>query len=151
MPEVLDAPPRKPGMFTAETARKAAAASVASRQAAAQRPKPEPIPVAAPLPTVTPTAPTDDFTVRKLASVRDQIERVELLLTGSDEPQAVDRFANALTRLYDLERILAGRPLPGSRRPAPDGKRDRQAPRSFAPSAAEAPTVPQTEPKPLNP
>ena len=101
----------------------------------------------------------DDFTVRKLVRIRDQINRVEGLLDEATEPQAVDRFANALTRLYDLERILAGRPLPGSRRPAPDGKQRGQpsAARPWVPvvapepgpSAPTAPSDPQIEPKPL--
>lgn len=49
--------------------------------------------------------------------MRKQIDRVESLLDKADEPQAVDRFANALTRLYEVERELAGRPRAGTRRP----------------------------------
>jgi hypothetical protein len=83
-------------------------------------PKPEPQPVTS-LPEPVRIA-QDDFTQRKLARVRVQIERVEDLLTAATEPQAVDRYAAALARLYEIERILAGRPLPGSRRPAAEPK-----------------------------
>ena len=112
----------RPGTFTVETARLAAAASVAARLAKAQRPQESEPAVPQPLPTVE----VDTFTARKIARVREQIDRVEALLDDADEPQAVDRFANALTRLYDLERILAGRPLPGSRRPTEDRAPRRQ-------------------------
>ena len=109
--------------FTAQTALAAAQLSVASRKAARERP-PEPPP---PAPVSLPTEQADTFTTRKLARVREQIDSVEALLDKAVEPQAVDRFANALTRLYDLERILAGRPLPGSRRPKDHEPRREQA------------------------
>jgi hypothetical protein len=83
-------------------------------------PKPEPQPATS-LPEPVRIA-QDDFTQRKLARVRVQIERVEDLLTAATEPQAVDRYAAALARLYEIERVLAGRPLPGSRRPSAEPK-----------------------------
>ena len=100
-------------LFTAETARAAAILSHSARSARNAPPIQPPTLAAIPQPATI----ADDYAARKLARVRGQIERVESLLDDSDEPQAVDRFCNALTRLYDLERILAGRPLPGSRRP----------------------------------
>ena len=109
-------------LFTAATAREAALRSHAPTSARFKQPEPEPQP--APSPQAAEIA--DDFTVRKLARVREQIDSVEKLLDAATEPQAVDRFANALTRLYDLERILAGRPLPGSRRPTEDRAPRRQ-------------------------
>ena len=108
----------RPGTFTAANAVEMGKRSAAARAAEAQRfaaepPQPPP-PLPPPLP---PVQPTDEFIARKLARVRTQIERVEDLLTKAVEPQAVDRFAAALARLYEIERNLAGRPLPGSRRP----------------------------------
>ena len=105
-------------LFTRETAASMSAKGNAARwsrwraerEKTANPPKLEPI--------ISDGNPT--FAQRKLARIRDQIDRVERLLDDADEPQAVDRFANALTRLYDLERILDGRPLPGSRKPAPE-------------------------------
>jgi hypothetical protein len=114
-------------LFTAETARIAAIRSHAVTSAR-NRPVAPPEP---PAPVTQPTLiPADDFTARKIARVRDQIERVENLLTDAVEPQAVDRFAAALARLYEIERILSGRPLPGSRRP----EKDKPA-RTFTPGA----------------
>jgi len=130
-------------LFTATTARIAAQASVAARKANRERPPAPPPPAPPPLPTT----PADDFAVRKLARVRGQIERVELLLDDADDPQAVDRFANALTRLYDLERVLAGRPLPGSRRPREEG-RERSGSRSIYDGVAPAAHVQPVQPAP---
>ena len=118
MPDVLNPPastkPAKRGFFTAENAAKyAALAHAARRQQAIAATNPEPVVIPQQI-----APPADNFITRKLARVREQIERVEALLDDADEPQAVDRFCNALTRLYELERILSGRPLPGSRRPA---------------------------------
>ena len=115
-------------LFTRETA---AIASTKANQVRwsrwrAEQAKIETPPEPKPPPAALPTTP-DDFTTRKLARIRGQIDAVESLLDGATEPQAVDRFANALTRLYDLERVLAGRPLPGSRRPVPEGRRGRGA------------------------
>ena len=110
------------------------------------QPPPAPEPPRLPEPAIA--IPHDDFVNRKVLRVRAQIERVSQLLDKSDEPQAVDRFANALTRLYELERVLAGRPLPGSRRPAQD-----RAPRAEAGAwSAEPLDVPaQVQAPPLPP
>jgi hypothetical protein len=48
----------------------------------------------------------------------------------------VDRLASALERLLDLERVLDGRPLPGSRRP-----RDPEPPRRPPPRPPVAPIL----------
>jgi len=59
------------------------------------------------------------LTVR--ARVRDLLSHLETLLSRkAPDFSQVDRLASALERLADLERVLAGRPLPGSRRPGRD-------------------------------
>ena len=126
MPDLMELPTKiRSRFFTKENARQFQAKSAAARKQASlarlAEPTPKPTaPVAKP--TAEPIADScvNEFTQRKLARVRGQIDRVEGLLDDACEPQAVDRFANALTRLYDLERVLAGRPLPGSKRPAPE-------------------------------
>ena len=126
MPDLMELPTKiRPRFFTKENARQFQAKSAAARKQASlarlAEPTPKPTaPVAKP--TAEPIADScvNEFTKRKLARIRGQIDRVEGLLDAACEPQAVDRFANALTRLYDLERVLAGRPLPGSKRPAPE-------------------------------
>lgn len=102
--------------FTRENAREFAArgnAKKAELAAARLAIPPEPPRAAEPEP-----APRDDeFSARKLARVREQIERLDAMLLEATEPQAVDRLASALSRLYEIERLLAGRPLPGSLKP----------------------------------
>lgn len=69
-----------------------------------------------PAPASDPAKP-DPYLSAKLGRVRKQIEAVDKLIESASDPQAVDRFAAALARLYEIERQLAGRPLPGSLRP----------------------------------
>lgn len=48
------------------------------------------------------------------------LDRLDALLDRERDPQALDRLASAYAKLADQERILSGRPLPGSRRPKPE-------------------------------
>jgi hypothetical protein len=67
------------------------------------------------------------------------------------DPAKLDRLAAALERLCELERILSGRPLPGSLKPVAPGSRQgrRAAAPAFEPmiiheaAAHEAPAAPQ--------
>jgi hypothetical protein len=122
--------------FTADNARAAGLASVAARAAIkaarileSQRPPPPPPFVPPPLPADHP-APKDAFTQARLERVRVQIARIDALLADEDDPKRLKELADALGRLADQERILAGRPLPGSRRP----EKDKPA-RTFTPGA----------------
>ena len=105
--------PYRPGCFTVETARKAAAASVAARLAKAERRvSAAAAPLAAPLPTV------DDYTSLRLTCVRTQLAQIDraILLESSKEHadgQRLNWLASAQERLAEQERRLAGRPLPG--------------------------------------
>lgn len=54
--------------------------------------------------------------------MREQLDRLDTMLLAEKDAQKLDRLASAQLRLSEQERILAGRPLPGSRRP---GKEDR--------------------------
>ena len=42
---------------------------------------------------------------------------LDTLFENEDNPQKLDRLASAQHRLSEQERILSGRPLPGSQRP----------------------------------
>lgn len=69
--------------------------------------------------------PDDDFVSRKLERVRLQWNSLDEMLADqlSKSPLdagAVDRLAAAICRVAELERTLANRPLPGSRRPSPE-------------------------------
>lgn len=75
--------------------------------------------------------PVIDFADRTLARVRIQMDKladeIDREITG--ESKRLKELTDAYSRLADQERILAGRPMPGSRKPAPD----RPTKRQFAP------------------
>lgn len=62
----------------------------------------------------------DSYVERRLSRVRQQIEVLSDMLESESDPQKIDRLASAIARLAEYERQLANRPLPGSRRPAPE-------------------------------
>lgn len=67
--------------------------------------------------------PADNYTADQLTLVRDQITQMHVVLReASKVKNAKDAkaAADALSRLYDVERVLAGRPLPGTRKPLPN-------------------------------
>ncbi len=67
----------------------------------------------------TPPSPiADPFPVRLLARTRTRINSLMDAMTAETDPAKIDRLASALARLAELERQLAGRPLPGSLRPS---------------------------------
>jgi hypothetical protein len=46
-----------------------------------------------------------------------QLNRLDSMMAKEMDPQRLDRLASAQSKLSEQERILAGRPLPGSRKP----------------------------------
>jgi len=50
--------------------------------------------------------------------VRARMKRYEAMMDKETDASALDRLTSAWSRLAEQERILDGRPLPGSRRPA---------------------------------
>lgn len=103
-------------LFTAETA------AIAGQKGAIARwtkPRPEPIPAISP--QIAEPAATD----RRLARVRAQLDLVDTRIEEQARKSTVDGqvlnwLCSAQERLSEQERILAGRPLPGSRRPTPE-------------------------------
>jgi hypothetical protein len=79
-------------------------------------PKPEPPALPQPI------AP-DTFNAARLLRVRDQLIKLDAMIMKETDPQKLDRLASAQARLSEQERIIAGRPLPGARRPAAEGAR----------------------------
>ena len=70
-------------------------------------------------------SPIDPYIADQLSLVRGQISRLhDVLREASKGLNAKDAkaAADALSRLYDVERVLAGRPLPGTRKPSPERK-----------------------------
>jgi hypothetical protein len=73
----------------------------------------------------------DCYVNERLARVRLQLDRLDKMMMSEKDPQKLDRLASAQARLAEQERILNGRPLPGSRRPAADAPPKRSYPESF--------------------
>lgn len=69
---------------------------------------------------LAPGAPDDLYQQGRVRKIREQIEAVNKLLDGETDAVKLDRYASALCRLAELERVTAGRPLPGARRPSPE-------------------------------
>jgi hypothetical protein len=59
----------------------------------------------------------DEFIAKRLARVRKQLDRLDGMIEKETDPMKLDRLASAQARLAEQERILAGRPMPGSFRP----------------------------------
>jgi hypothetical protein len=66
------------------------------------------------------TEPENNFTTRRLTRVREQLERLDRMAAEENDPKRIKELADATTRLSEQERILDGRPMPGSRRPTND-------------------------------
>jgi hypothetical protein len=126
--------------FTPQNARENAVKALASRKAnylaAKEALKGESQPqTATALAAETPV--TDDFTLRSLSRVRYQLERLDGMMKTETDPARLDRLAAAFGKLSEVERQLAGRPMPGSLKPV-------AAPRTsmFTRPVAAAPSSP---------
>lgn len=92
-------------LFTSETAKAAAARSVAARKAKRQR-------MADILAAAGSTATAPDWVTLTLGSVRLHIERIVGLLEKETNSRNLRDLASALRSLQEQERQLGGRPLP---------------------------------------
>jgi hypothetical protein len=96
---------------------------------------------------------TEEFADRRLMRVREQLEKLDALAAGEKDTKRLKELADATTRLSEQERILAGRPLPGSRRPSSD-KQERRRILDLAPvgiagqitDVAQVPMAPTARP-----
>lgn len=108
-----------------------AAARRAKRDAALCKPAP-PAPVAVVAQVAENLADNkDDYAVRRLLRVRGQLDRLDdrmdyTLAARVLDAQKVERLARASCQLSESERILAGRPLPGSIKPKSAGNGSRR-------------------------
>ena len=87
-------------------------AAILGRKGAIARWLPKPAP-----PPVPPEPQGDAYTRQRLAIVREHIARIDKLMLNTADGQRLNWFAQAQDKLAEQERILSGRPLPGSRRP----------------------------------
>ena len=95
-------------------------------------------------PQTGPLEPPDAYVARRLARVRVQLDRLDTMLLAENDAQKLDRLASAQLRVSEQERILAGRPLPGSFKPS--HKKPASGPETWA-SFTEKPSQPG-QPKP---
>lgn len=72
-------------------------------------------------------SPQADYTTKRLARVRLQLDRLDNMLLTERDPQRLDRIASAQARISEQERILSGRPMPGSLRPRSERQSKRVA------------------------
>lgn len=70
---------------------------------------------------------TSPFQRTRLSRVRAQLNRLDRLMMEEQDPAKLDRIASAMSRLSEIERQLAGRPMPGSLRPRSERQSKRVA------------------------
>lgn len=90
-------------------------------------PRPPPTAAASPQPAQL-IAQSEPYLADRLERVRKQLDRLDLAILAEvsrskPDGQRLNWLAAAQERLAEQERLLAGRPLPGSRRPAPERRR----------------------------
>ena len=120
------------GEYARECARKSAEVRAKKRQEAE-----EAIAIANHLRAAAVVVPAKIYTHEQLNRVRERIDGLWELMATEEDPQKIDRLASAIAKLADLERILDGRPLPGSHRPKPT--KEPKAPQSSGISDEFAP------------
>jgi hypothetical protein len=123
-PHLIEASERlKPFQFTADNAREMALRSAESRRAAAA--SPEAVLRAGQARVSAETA--DRYVAKRIVQVRRQIEGLNERLEAAVDPKDIKALCDAISKLAELERVLAGRPLPGQRRPGKDAPARRPA------------------------
>lgn len=66
------------------------------------------------------------FVAKTLPDARAAVTKLLSMLNNSNDTEQIQQIANALSRVSELERVLAGRPLPkGERRAEPSAQRHR--------------------------
>ena len=115
MPEILQPPPRRapPWLtpFTKETAALARAKRTEYQRKLSAMPTPQ---------ELARNATLGDWNALRLVRVREQLLKLDAMIEKETDAQKLDRLASASAKLSEQERVLDGRPLPGSRRPPTD-------------------------------
>jgi hypothetical protein len=57
------------------------------------------------------------YVAERIANAREQIDKLTARAGKESDPLNLERLARAVAQWSEIERILAGRPLPGSRKP----------------------------------
>ena len=90
---------------------------------------------------MVPQTSSESYVDKRLTRVRAQIDMLSDMLEAEQDPQKIDRLANAITRLSGLEREYANRPLPGTLKPS--SKPTQTRPRTVEPTAIPQPQTVQ--------
>ena len=91
-------------LFTAETAKLAADASHTFESARYRDP-------------IVLARRSEVFRLKSIYRARKQIETLFEAMLIEIDPAKIDKYASALSRLNEIERVLEGRPMPGSLKP----------------------------------
>lgn len=106
-----------------------------------------------------PQTPVDEYPLQQLLITRDHVKRLNYLMQSmldKEEPDyaEMDKLGRVLTGMYELERVLSGRPLPGTNKPGQSKARPASAivapTLGIAPIEAPAPIQP-APPTPATP
>jgi hypothetical protein len=108
---VVPSPVAKPWRFDSEKARAAALKSVESKRLK----KLEQAKLC--LPDAVKASPASNYVAERLVQVRAQIAKLDRRILETRDAQKINWLASAVSKLQEMERILAGRPLPGQLRP----------------------------------
>jgi hypothetical protein len=134
---------RSRSTWTPEQARLMTARAIAARRQQAAERKARAAFQPAPAPAQPPTQTDHDpYVSERISQVREHIARLSDKLNRENDPQRINWLAAAQERLAEQERILAGRPLPGSRRPKPDHAAKPAMPRAIMIAPAPADMLP---------
>jgi hypothetical protein len=109
-------------LFTSESARTMAAKAHEARKRNAESKRNGQLEQEPQRTAIHPAKHGDSYICARLVRVRKQLGALDALIDGEmakpdADPARLDKLAAALSRLHDIERTLAGRPLPGSLRP----------------------------------
>jgi len=100
--------------FTSANAKEMAAKSAETRRKLREeRAKAAQVPELPPLPSEA----LPGYLNERLVRVRAQLDRLDAMLLHAVDAQEIERLARAAGVLAEQERLLDGRPLPGSRKP----------------------------------
>ena len=81
------------------------------------------------------TLPGDSYLAKRLARVREALDRYDALLLVECDPQKAAWIVTVTSKLAEQERILCGRPAPGNYRPT--------APRRRSTNGTQAEVIPE--------
>lgn len=115
-------------------------------------PTPQPTQVA--IQPMTVISDDDAYRLGRLVQVRIIVSRLDDALLHTTDPMEIEKLSRAGHRYSQIEQMLAGRPSPGSRKPAPDRPSRPQSagalsPLMSSPPPEEPPVPPETTPSPV--